>query len=387
MKPDTERKIRLAVDTHHLLLETAGTRRVTINLLYELNQKKEIQLFELKSSYHLKKRKNISGKLMQHLLRFFWVHLHLPLLCFLKKIDVLLSPEFNTPLFTTCRKYVIVHDAHIRAQREFNSSLWFYFYYIPFIEQAIKRADLIITISNFSKEQIIKWMKVDEKKIIVLYWGIDKIFLPENAYDNFSSLATQFHIATKKYLLFVGTFEARKNIERIVEAFGLLQNRPDKNIQDIKLVIAGNVSTSKFSDRSFAIKELIKKHDLTEKIIFCGYIPDESLAALYSNAFCLLFPSLYEGFGFPIIEGFASGVPVITSNICSMPEIASDAALLVDPFSVVDIESKIYSLFENITLRDQLISSGKKRVQEFSWITVGDTFLNAIKTFESKPKA
>ncbi|MDE3144221.1 MAG: glycosyltransferase, partial [Bacteroidota bacterium] len=227
------KKIRFAIDTHHLLLEEAGTKRVTLNILDQLLKKESLQIFECKPSYKIPKGKKISHKLIRHLFRFFWVHFQLPFICYRKKIDVLLSPEYNTPLFTTCKKAVIVHDVHMRSQRQFNSSLWFYFYYIPFIEQAIKKADLIITISNFSKEEIKKWLHIDEKKITVVYWGVDPLFLtpvPENAFEN---ITDQYPVKKNKYLLFVGTFEARKNVERIIEAFSLLQKRITINISDI----------------------------------------------------------------------------------------------------------------------------------------------------------
>ena len=372
------KRIRLAIDTHHLLLEDAGTKRVTLNLLQELHKNKALNVFEYKPTYKIPNGKKITDKLARHILRFFWVHFQLPFICYRKKADVLLSPEYNTPLFTTCKKVVIVHDVHMRAQRQFNSSLWFYCYYIPYIESAIKRADLIITISNFSKQEIIKWMHIDEKKIVAVYWGGDKLFLTapdENAFEN---LTKQYAIEKNKYLLFVGTFEARKNIERIIEAFKLLQKRDQKGIQDIKLVIAGKGSGSKFSDRTNEIKSLVEKYELTNKVIFSGFIPDHSLAALYSNSLCVLFPSLYEGFGFPIIEGFASGRAVITSNICSMPEIAGDAALLVDPYSVADLELKIFSLLEDSNLRVQLIDAGKIRLQDFDWSITSDKIVKEL---------
>jgi glycosyltransferase involved in cell wall biosynthesis len=360
-------KMRLAIDIHHLLLENAGTKRVTVNLLNELYKNAGIQVFEFKPSYHLSYGNSLAGKLAGHLCRFFWVHIQLPIVCYRQNIDVLLSPEFHNPLFTTCKRIVIVHDMHMRAQREFNSSLWFYLYYIPFIEKAIKRADRIITISDFAKLQIEQYMKVDEKKIAVVYWGVDPLFLSDTSKISFDAVSLQYKISKGKYLLFVGTFEARKNVERIVEAFALLQKRACIDNADLKLVIVGKPSLSKFSDRSSEIEALVKKNGLTEKVVFCGFVTDDCLLSLYANALCLLFPSLYEGFGFPIIEGFATGTPVITSNICSMPEIAGGAALLVDPFRVDDIEQKMYDVVRSTDLRKDLIQKGEKRVEIFKW--------------------
>lgn len=358
---------RLAIDTHHLLLENAGTKRVTLNILNELYKHAEVQVVELKPSYRLSYGGGLAGKLAGHLFRFIWVHIHLPILCYKEKIDVLVSPEFNTPLFTTCKRVVIVHDVHMRAQREFNSSLWFYLYYIPFIEKAIKRADLIITISDFAKLQIEKYMKIAENKIIVVYWGVDQLFLSDTSIRVFELVSAQYKILNDKYFLFVGTLEARKNVERIVEAFNVLQKCAGFNYTDLKLVIVGKPSISQFSDRSKEIKALVIKYELEQKVIFCGFVPDDQLVALYANALCLLFPSLYEGFGFPIIEGFAMGTPVITSNICSMPEVAGEAALLVDPYSVADLENKMELMRGDSNLRSRLIACGKKRKEEFCW--------------------
>lgn len=381
---DSNGEIRLAVDTHHLLLENAGTKRVTLNILNELYKKNEIEVFEFKPAYKLSYGSGLAGKLKGHLFRFIWVHLHLPFLCYKRNIDILISPEFNTPLFTTCKRMVIVHDVHMRAQREFNSSLWFYLYYIPFIEWAIKRADKIITISNFSKLQIEKFMTVAENKISIVYWGVDSLFLSTTSKEIFEKVSLQYKISKGKYLLFVGTMEARKNVERIVEAFNLLVNRPGIHNTDLKLVIVGKPSISQFSDKSLEIAALVDKYNLTEKVVFCGFVPDDYLLSLYANALCLLFPSLYEGFGFPIIEGFATGTPVITSDICSMPEIAAGAALLVDPYAVTDIEDKIYSVMMDSNLRNQMIISGKKRVAEFSWQDTVDKIVMECKELLDK---
>ena len=368
--------MKLAVDTHHLLLEHAGTKRVTVNLLAQFQQTKGVELILLSPSYPMKRGHGLLAKITGHLTRFFWVHLHLPFLCFQKKADVLLSPEFNTPLYTSCKRAVIAHDAHMRAQRDFTSPLWFYFYYIPFIEVAIRHADLIFTVSQFAKKQIVELMRLDENKVRVCYNGIDKSFLKADSDgDNIPPAG----LVRGNYILFVGTFETRKNIERLIGAFAKVQQRNPK-AADLKLAIVGNAGTSKFSDRSRQIHQLISELKLEDQVILCGYVPDDQLPSLYRGAAMVAFPSLHEGFGLPIIEGFASGVPVLTSNLCSMPEIAGGAAMIADPYNIPELADKIEQLIFDAQLRQQLIADGTKRVNDFTWEHCASRMVQSLKT-------
>ena len=358
--------MRIAIDTHHLLLENAGTKRITVNLIEQLYQENGIELVEVRPKYKLSRGKSIPGKILGHLIRFFWVHLHLPVLCYRKKVDVLISPEFNTPILTHCKRVVIVPDAHMRAQREFTSTLWFYFYYVPFIEVPIRRADLIITISEFAKKQIVELMRLDSVKVHSVYLGIDFSFLNRTSVNGDTKVKEK-GLLPKEYILFVGTFEARKNLERLIHAFARIKSASLPGGQNLQLAIVGKPAGGMFSDRSRQMTALIRELNLDDDIILTGFVADEDLPEFYRQSKLLAFPSLHEGFGFPIIEGFISGVPVITSNLCSMPEIAGDAALIVDPYNVDDISDKIERLLVNEELRDQMIAAGRARVKQFTW--------------------
>lgn len=367
--------MKLAVDTHHLLLEHAGTKRVTVNLIEQFRHTDGVELILLSPSYRMKRGDGLLAKMTGHLTRFFWVHIQLPYLCFKNKADVLLSPEFNTPLYTPCKRAVIAHDAHMRAQRDFTSPLWFYFYYIPFIELAIRHADLIFTVSQFAKKQIVELMQLDENKVRVCYNGIDKSFLNSPGGDQFTLPAG---LARGNYILFVGTFETRKNIERLIGAFSRVKHR-NPLAADLKLAIAGNAGTSKFSDRSRQIHQLIQELKLEDEIVICGYVPDDQLPGLYRGAAMIAFPSLHEGFGLPIIEGFASGVPVLTSNLCSMPEIAGGAAMIVDPYNIPELAEKIEQLIFDRQIRERLVADGTKRVNDFTWEHCASRMVQSLK--------
>ncbi|WP_339813415.1 glycosyltransferase family 1 protein [uncultured Imperialibacter sp.] len=373
--------MKLVVDTHHLMLENAGTKRVTINLLAELKRTPGIELIELQPGYSLKKGASLAGKLKGHFLRFFWVYIHLPFKCYTSKADFLLSPEFNTPMFCPCPRAVIAHDAHMRAQREFTSTLWFYFYYVPFIEVAIRRADLIFTVSQFAKRQIVDLMRLDQRKVHVVYNGVDQLFF-KSAPELNSRLPGG--LVANQYILFVGTFEARKNIGRLLEAFSILKIKHTEAFQKLKLAIVGQSASGKYSDSTKQILSLIKSLNLTNDVVFCGYVADAELPIIYQNAKAVAFPSLHEGFGLPIIEAFASNVPVLTSNLCSMPEIAGGAALLIDPYEIDDISSKLERLLFDEVLRQVLTTAGTERVKEFTWETFGSKVLAKITSFLNK---
>ena len=374
--------MKLAVDTHHLLLEHAGTKRVTLNILEQFRKDHEIELLELKPSYSLTYSKGGISKIAGHVVRFFWVQINLPYLCWVNRVDFLLSPEFYTPVFTNCKRGVIAHDAHIRAQKQFISPVWFYLYYIPFIEYAIRRADLIFTVSMFSKKQIVDLMRLDGSKVHVVYNGVDSCF------TKFDQTAVEGKLPStllkKEYILFVGTFEARKNIERLIEAFALFKKNAGFKAARIKLAIAGKPSSGAYSNRNKQIIDLIGSLEMANEIVMCGFVPDASLPVLYRNAAILAFPSLYEGFGLPIVEGFVSGVPVLTSNICSMPEIAGDAAVLTDPYNIQDMASKIEKLIFDTELRERLIPIAYQRVKEFTWENCAGQLLKTIR--KSLPK-
>lgn len=359
--------MKLAVDRHHLLLEHAGTKRVTLNFLKQLKKNKNIKLVEFSPGYSLGDGKSIVSKIYGHSIRFFWVHVHLPILCRLKNVDFLLSPEYYTPFFTHCKRGVIAHDANIREQKQFVSSLWFYLYYVPIIETAIRHADVIFTVSKFAKRQIITHMKLDAAKVHVLYNGVDDCFMKTEQNPQEQKHFLDNKLVKDEYVLFVGTFEARKNIERLIEAFAEFKKRCAGRAGHIKLAIVGKPSVGMYSDRNKQISNLIVSSGLEEMIVLCGFVPDEDLPVYYRNALIVAFPSIYEGFGLPIIEAFACGTPVLTSKTCSMGEIAGDAALLIDPTDVGEMSHKLELLIFNKDLRRKLIAEGTERVKKFTW--------------------
>ena len=221
-----------------------------------------------------------------------------------------------------------------------------------------KKAVKIATISEFCKNDIITVYKLPDSKVFNIYGNshinIDNVqsINKEKVRDKFSK--------SKDYFFFVGSLLPRKNLIRLVQAFDLFKS---KNNTDIKLLISGRISWG-----NKELKYIVNSLKFKEDIIFCGRLSDLELTEVLSSCIALCYVSLFEGFGMPIVEAMRCGVPVITSNVSSMPEIAGDAAVIVNPFNIDEISNAMNLIYENKdNLKSHLIEKGTKRSSDFSW--------------------
>ena len=222
---------------------------------------------------------------------------------------------------------------------------------------AAERSDLIITISESAKSDIIKHFNVDEKKIQIVTPGIDLQKYSYNYTDIELENVRKKYDLPQNYILYLGTIEPRKNIERIVKAF----KKYKKEVKDdLKLVIVGNKGW-KYNN----IMKLIES--MGTDIIITGYIDEEDKIPIYKLAQFFTFPSLYEGFGMPVLEAMAAGVPVVTSNVSSLPEVAGDAAILVDPLSEDEIFEAYKKILSDKQLQREMIEKGLEQAKKFQW--------------------
>jgi len=226
------------------------------------------------------------------------------------------------------------------------------------MKSTIKRADYIITISESSKRDIIKYLHVDENKIQVIYPGVDEVYKKVLNSDEIIAVKNKYNIHGK-YLLYLGTLEPRKNIETIIRAYSCFKKSDKENI---KLVLAGKKGW--LYDNIF---KLVKEFDIEDSVIFTDYIDDSDKATLYQGAEMFLFPSLYEGFGMPVIEAMASRIPVITSNSSSLPEVSGEAAIITDPLDYKKISESIELILNDNGLREKMVNEGIKQANKFSW--------------------
>ncbi|MGK5027413.1 glycosyltransferase family 4 protein [Janthinobacterium sp. RB2R34] len=259
------------------------------------------------------------------------------------KGDCLFSPGFNAPLFF-CRKFIFtVHDLN-HIDRPENSSFFKRLYYKIILKRACRKAFRILTVSEFSRRRISEWADVDLECIVNVGNGVDSSY-------NFNVKPYQ---PGYSYLLCVSNRKDHKNEPRILEAFSQAQTD-----QAIRLIFTGQENA--------AMLALCDQFKVSHRVVFLGRVAEEDLPGLYRGAIALVFPSLYEGFGLPLIEAMACGTPVLTSTTTCLPEIAGDAAILVDPLSVSQIADGIAELCSNATLRDDLREKGLLQGAKYSW--------------------
>jgi glycosyltransferase involved in cell wall biosynthesis len=230
-----------------------------------------------------------------------------------------------------------------------------------------RQADLVIAPSEATKADIVRRLQIEPQRIAVIPWGCDERFQLGGDPEHFAAVRQRYRLPAQ-YLLFVGTLEPRKNLTTLLHAYAML--RAEGCGKDLKLVVAGRTGWL-YAD----IFDTVKTLALDEEVIFTGFVDDEDLPDLYRGARLFVFPSLYEGFGLPILEAMASGVPVVTSDLASMPEVAGDAAILVDPHDPKAIAEGIAQALSEDRLCQAMIQKGLARARRFTWDSVAQQTL------------
>ncbi|EKE14917.1 MAG: glycosyl transferase group 1 [uncultured bacterium] len=299
--------------------------------------------------------------------KFLWSQIFLPLDLYINRnIDIFFSPAHYLPRFCPVPQVVTIHDlAYFYFPEDFTKKdLW---QLKNWTKSSVNKSSRIIAVSKTTKKDVIKNYQVDENKVSVVYNGYEKLS------DQRSKIKDQNDISKfknkKPYILFVGTIQPRKNLDVLIDAF----DKFSKTHSDFKLVIVGKKGW--LFESIFA---KVKTMNLENKVIFTGHVTDEELIWFYKNAFCLALPSLYEGFGIPILEAMSYDCPTIVSMTSSLPEIGGDASLYFDPKNSDDLLEKLNTLKDNVKLRKELISKGKQRIKDFSWEKCGKETLEVI---------
>ncbi|MCD6366921.1 MAG: glycosyltransferase family 4 protein [Bacteroidales bacterium] len=290
----------------------------------------------------------------------------------LKKLDadIFISPDGWIP----CKKVDVpvlnvIHDINFLHHPEFIPGLYRH-HFKKWFPCFAKRADKLVTVSEFSKQDIVESYGVDPDKISVVHNGVSNYF---KALDKLIiSKTRQKFTAGQPYFIFVGSIHPRKNLENILQAY--LQFK-EKTKSPVKFVVVGS---QMFRTSKQKLSENI--HRMKDDILFVGRQDMTGLSQLLGSALALTYASLYEGFGIPILEGFQAGIPVITSNVTSMPEVAGDAAILVNPLLVDEIAEAMTKIWENVELREQLIIKGNERVKAFSWNQSAEKFWQVVES-------
>ena len=299
-----------------------------------------------------------------HLRRFFWYNTSLNRQ--LKNTALFFSPVTEGILFPNVPQIVVVHDL-IPLKYPQYSPKWKY-YYLYVLPLILKQSRRIICTSQHTKKDLIENYQLNPESIDVIYWGFDRqLFYPQLN----TNVLKKYNL--DKYLLYVGDMRFYKNLTRCIQAFDRL---PDK---DCQLVITGKKDDFFYPEIERQTQQLSAK----DRIIFLNYVPATDLPSLYSMAQALVFVSLYEGFGLPVLEAMACGTPVITSNVTSIPEVGGDSVYYVDPYSIEDISQAMNCILTDTELQKSLRAKGLERAKLFSWdktvANVRHIFSNCLK--------
>lgn len=358
--------MRIGIDIRSLIFTRAGISSYTCNLiksLAEIDKENEYILFcNTKSQYNWAGYDNIKEKVLRlphlgSLTERIWEEIFLPRGIASMEVDIFHGPRFTLPSKKPCKFIVTIHDLAFKKFPQLVTRGGFN-YFNAHVESAVKKADGIIAVSYNTREDLVNLFDVDGNRIEVIYEGIDENYHIIEDRKELKEAGDRYGLP-EKFILFVGTVEPRKNLVRLIEAFNKLKM---KKLIEHSLVIAGGKGWL-YND----VFETVERLKLEQDVIFTGYIPESDLPLIYNLADLFVYPSLYEGFGLPPLEAMACGVPVITSNVSSLPEVAGDAALLVDPCNVPAIAGLIEQVLGNNGLREKMIEKGFERAGKFSW--------------------
>jgi glycosyltransferase involved in cell wall biosynthesis len=284
--------------------------------------------------------------------------IHVPWLLLRERPDLYHAPHYVLPAGVSCRSVVTIHDCIHLMFPQYLPNRLAYAYARAQMWAAARRSDCILTVSYASKRDILQLFNVRPEKIVVVYNAIDAHFSVTPPEEAVARVRERYQLE-HKFVLYVGNIKPHKNLVRLIEAFNELRKG---DLADLKLLIIGD-EISKVP----ALRRAVHRHKLHKHVRFLGYLADDQLAILYRLASVFVFPSLYEGFGLPPLEAMASGTPVVTSNVSSLPEVVGDAAILVDPYDVDSIVDGLRQVLTDPARADDMRRKGLERAREFSW--------------------
>ncbi len=360
MNSNIQPETPLVVNARFLTQKVTGTQRFAVNISRELKRLNPNTIFvappsidnqQLGDELDVKIIATFSYRIYQKLnlpANLLWEQINLPLYLYRHNTPILLN-LVNVAPYLYKKNIITIHDLAFKLHPQFFSRKFSYLYNF-LIPRLAQQARHIITVSQHSKNDICKHLKIPAKKVSTIY----------NAANFQQTLDSQAPYPWP-YILTVGALEPRKNIPRLIAAFNKL---PDRNL---RLVIVGKSDPNVFS-QVHELKIPTQKQDEGKKrVVFTGYLEDQKLTALYQHAVCFCYPSLYEGFGLPPLEAQAQGCPVIVSKRASLPEIFGKSALYCDPEDIHDIAQKLQILNDNKDLQIKLELAGMKNCQRFNW--------------------
>lgn len=352
--------MKIAFDGRYAEGDMVGVGKYILNLVKEISLKEECIIFYSKSPKYPIEGPNIKSIILPTLNRITFEQVSLPRAFKKYKIDLYhATGNVGVPIFSKVPSILTIHDLiPLKFDRYFSYSKFQFIsklLYRSRLFSSFKMSNKIVTVSEYTRKELIKILG-EAEKITVVKSGLNKI--PE---------ALPNSLITGDYVLNNGGIDIRKNLKGLLNSFALVH----KKLPKLKLVITGE-NAGQIEE----LKDLTRKLKLESVVIFCGYVSEVEMSTLLKFARCLCYPSLIEGFGFPVLEAFSFGIPVVSSNISSIPEIAGDAAILVNPKKEKEIADAIVRVMKDNKLSEKLGRLGLTKVKEFSWKKAANEYLN-----------
>ena len=295
------------------------------------------------------------------ILWYIWFEIAIPYYLKKHKIDVFYSGDTYLSMKTKVPTLLVCHDVAYKHYPKHIKKIHLDYYENNFA-RFHHRADHIVAVSEFTRQDIIKIYNLDPHKVSVGHNATPKGFEPASPKEK-TEVRNKI-TEGNPYFIYVGSLHPRKNVVNLIKAFDLFRKNHNTNH---KLVLVGRMAW-----KNEELKEIYDSTEYRDDIIFTGHVSNEDLPRYLASATALTYVSVFEGFGIPILEGMSSGTPVITSNVSSMPEVAGDAALLIDPHDPKSIADGMWKIVSDTLYREDLVAKGYKRVQTFSWKKTAD---------------
>jgi glycosyltransferase involved in cell wall biosynthesis len=300
-----------------------------------------------------------------------WDQLAVPWVAWKKRLDLIFNPKFTVPFFTKAKTMFVLHGSEwfVIPEHFLKHDQWYFNLFVPLY---CRRSDAFVAVSNAVKADVVKHTGVDERKVFPIHNGFDPdIFQPVRDPARLRAVRDKYRLP-ERFILWCGQIESRKNIARLLRAFASI-----KDDVPHQLVLAGE---QRWSTR--AELQVMEDLQLRDRVYFPGWIQHGDLPAVYSLADLFAFPSLYEGFGIPLIEAMACGCPVVAADTCAAPEVLGGSGWLVDPLSVESIAAGMKKVLFDSELRAAMVAKGIERAKAFSWEQCAKQVLAVFDTLE-----
>src|SRR5450631_3903928 len=285
-----------------------------------------------------------------------WDQIAVPWIARKKRLDLIFNPKFTIPFFTKAKKMFVLHGSEwfVIPEHFLKHDRWYFRTFVPLY---CRFADAFVAVSNAVKADVVKHTGVDPRKVFPIHNGFDpSLFQPVHDAERLRAVRQKYKLP-ERFILWCGQIESRKNVARLLRAFARIKDEVPHT-----LVLAGE---QRWSTR--AELQVLQELHLQERVYFPGWIQHTDLPTVYSLAELFAFPSLYEGFGIPLIEAMACGCPVVTADTCAPPEVLDGSGVLVDPLDIDGIAAGMRQVLSDPTLRAEMVARGIERSKAFSW--------------------